>query len=38
MTDFNIKISADFKDKRFSFFAYPHEIKNECKHILTQYL
>jgi hypothetical protein len=30
MTDFNIKILTDWKDKRFSFFADPQKINKEC--------
>jgi len=30
MTDYIIKISTDFKDKRFSFFADPHKKKRNC--------
>ena len=30
MTDNDIKISSDFQDKRFSFFADPRKTENEC--------
>jgi len=32
MTDFNIKILTDWKDKRFSFFADPQKKEKESHH------